>query len=419
VLRELHPSVLTGLDLSSESVDLNDILPSKPITNLPAPNCIEFVGRKREFDWLFQHLLHSSSVRLLVVTGIGGIGKSELALAVAHKFLNEHMKLPAENRFEAIIWLSGKKEVLGIDEKPIVASLHICRTIEDVYSEIATTLERTDIKDASTYREQEKLIERLLRLHRVLIIVDEIESMSDGRVDTFVRNIPERSKAVVTTSEWNHDPRNIVAIKRLEEMTFREVRGIYKAAMAGEAPITLAQQRAIFEFTNGIPLPIVIALAKMRAYETFMQVMDWLQNPSSRLYQHMMKEQIDAVSKHHPDAWLLLLACSFFGRESGGSREALSSMTRLTEHRCNDGLSLLQQFSLVKQNKEGTFWMIPMMQRYMQAHLHSSTHSKLFEERWRELSFYHPFPTTSSHYLFTLVSHYNLVWGRFLYALMR
>ena len=126
------------------------VLPSpRPYHNLPQPTYTQFVGRDEELAWLRQRLSPTDQVWQIAITGIGGVGKSALALAIAHEFQQRYDQLPPEERFEAIVWISAKEEVLtAFGREPADVPEQVLHTLEDVYSAIAHVLEREDITRA-------------------------------------------------------------------------------------------------------------------------------------------------------------------------------------------------------------------------------------------------------------------------------
>ncbi len=133
---------------------------------------------------------------VITIDGIGGIGKSALALEIANSYRLHYDKLPRDERFEAIIWITAKQTLLtgeGIISRP-----QSLRTLEDIYNTIAVTLGREDITRAPN-NEQEGLIRQALTQQRTLLIVDNLETVDDERVLGFIRELPDPTKVVVTT----------------------------------------------------------------------------------------------------------------------------------------------------------------------------------------------------------------------------
>ncbi len=90
MLKDLETPIRV-LGLNHPDLALNDFPPLKTLSNRPnnLPGQITpFIGRKREIEELFE-LMSSSECRLATITGIGGIGKTRLALQVASELLEE------------------------------------------------------------------------------------------------------------------------------------------------------------------------------------------------------------------------------------------------------------------------------------------------------------------------------------------
>ena len=83
---------------------------------------------------------------MVTIDGIGGIGKSALALEIAHRYLRNYDQIPEEERFDAIIWVSAKQSVLTADG--IKPRQQAFRTLDDIYVAVAVTLQREDITRA-------------------------------------------------------------------------------------------------------------------------------------------------------------------------------------------------------------------------------------------------------------------------------
>ncbi len=168
--------------------------------NLPQPDYGQFIGREQELALVKSRLLPQDRAWILTIDGIGGIGKSALALEVAHGFLRDYNSLLAEERFEAIIWTSAKQTVLTADSG-MISRRQISGTLNDICKIIAITLEIEE-QIHSQLEDTVKLVCRELTQKRTLLIVDNLETVDDECVIQFLRELPTPTKAIVTTRHW-------------------------------------------------------------------------------------------------------------------------------------------------------------------------------------------------------------------------
>ena len=231
-----------------------------PYHNLPQPTYTQFIGRDEELAWLRQRLSPTDPVWQIVITGIGGVGKSALALAIAHEVLQRYNELPPEERFEAIVWVSAKEEVLtAFGRERANVPEQVLHTLEDVYTAIARVLEREDITRAQP-EEQYALVEKALKRQRVLLIMDNLESVKDDRIKAFLRNLPHGTKAIITSRE----SLDVADVKALTGLLWEEAEAlIEEECLVRKVPLTSQQRKRIFELTSGLPLPIKLGIARM------------------------------------------------------------------------------------------------------------------------------------------------------------
>jgi hypothetical protein len=177
----------------------------RPYHNLPQPDYTRFVGREREREWLRQRLSPQDRAWVVILSGIGGVGKSALALATAHEHLRRYEELPPEERFDAIIWTSAKEEVLTAAGRELAAPAGlVARTLADIYTAIAQVLEREAITRAASREEQDRLVQQALTAQRTLLVLDNLDTLEGPgaeEVRAFLRNLPPPTKAIVTSRE--------------------------------------------------------------------------------------------------------------------------------------------------------------------------------------------------------------------------
>ena len=252
------PEARTGVGRSAVSAGPARIEP-KVYHNLPQPDYGRFIGRDAELSKVVRILrpYPHSQMHLVTIDGIGGVGKTALALEVAHRYLYASAQMPEEERFEAIIWPSARQPILKAEG--IHPRQQVLRHLDDIYTAIAVALEREDITRART-EEQAELVRKALTQQRTLLIVDNLETVDDEAVLDFLRELPAPTKAIVTTR-----PRIDVAYPvRLVGMPWTDAQRLIE--QEGEkkgVSLTAAESRRLFDRTGGVPLAIVWSVGLM------------------------------------------------------------------------------------------------------------------------------------------------------------
>jgi len=163
--------------------------PPRVYENLPAPTYSQFVMREQAFAEVLDGLSKRTAVVLIV--GLGGNGKTSLAREVAARCLSDASGIP---RFHAVVWVSDK-------DRPGTTNL------STVLDEIARTLDYPGFTQFD-YEEKRREVEQLLRRQQVLVVIDNFETITDGALLTWLLNLPEPSKALVTSREYRREWRS-------------------------------------------------------------------------------------------------------------------------------------------------------------------------------------------------------------------
>ncbi len=145
-----------------------------PIHNLPQPDYGKFIGREKELAQVMSILrpYPDSQHSIVTIDGIGGIGKSTLALEVAHRFLNNYQQLPSSERFDSIIWVSAKRTVLTAEG--VFSREQVLNTLSDIYLMIATVFQLDNAFESYPSKKQSQLVSNALVRQRSLLIVDNL-----------------------------------------------------------------------------------------------------------------------------------------------------------------------------------------------------------------------------------------------------
>lgn len=151
--------------------------------NLP-PRYGQFVGREAEVTRVLEWV-ENSRWPLAAVEGMGGIGKTSLAIEAAHRCLPGD-QLATATPFEAVVWTSAR------DQPDFDLGL------EQVLDAIAHVLDYGYLTQLPP-DQKVKAVDKLLRTTRTLIIVDNFETITDLSLVKFLEKTPEPSLALITS----------------------------------------------------------------------------------------------------------------------------------------------------------------------------------------------------------------------------
>ncbi|PSB54109.1 hypothetical protein C7B67_00100 [filamentous cyanobacterium Phorm 6] len=334
-------------------------LPEKLRHNLPQPDYGLFIGREQEVNKILEKLRpypHSQN-SVITVDGIGGIGKSALALEIAHCFRRNYAQLSTEERFEAIIWTSAKRTVLRAD-RGIVSRRQVLQTLDDICKTITITL-GIEIPIRTQPKEMVELVCRQLTKQRTLLIVDNLETVDDEAVMELLQDLlPAPTKAIVTTRHRI----DVAYPVRLRGMPWEDAeRLIEQESHKKEVSISNENKRKIYDRTGGVPLAIVWTIAKIGFGASVDNVLARLGSRKGDIARFCFEETVEKIKDK--DAYKVLLALALC--KGNANREALGEIAGFGEDEVSrdEGLEYLQILSLV--NKEGNnFSLLPLTKEY-------------------------------------------------------
>lgn len=315
------PSFVLGL-----TVQLRADEDSGPFHNLPVPDFDEtgFVGRGNAVRQIKRAVLGPWPA--VSILGDGGIGKTSIALKVAYDILDDH-----KEEFDAIVWVTAKSSTLSSHEVKRIngAILDSVGLLAEAARQLGAPAQSADPLD--------ELLDYLATF-KVLLILDNMETVMDQRLRDFLRDLPRGSKVLITSrigfqmeSPFKLDPLSESESNQLLMALAhgRNVRVIKELDGAGKAKL--------LEKTSGHPLYIKWLVASVQAgrrpsevvsnNETLLDfcmsdVFDKLTNPSRQVLQSMQVMKgarmqaelafLNAMNAHEIQSALLeLLATNF------------------------------------------------------------------------------------------------------------
>lgn len=327
----------------------------RPYHNLPQRNYTQFIGRQEELQILMQRLHPRSRHFLVTLVGIGGVGKSTLALECAYRYRDGYADMSPDERFESIIWVSAKQTVLtghGIQQRQ-----HTFSTLADLYRAIAIVLEQPTISQMEP-AQQRGLVEHVLSSQRTLLIVDNHETIDDEALLTFLQELPEPTKVVLTTRHRIDSayPILLSGMPRADALSLLTIEAERKQVV-----LPVKHIDALLRKTGSVPLALVWSIGLMSLGHTIESVLRRLGGGHSDIAHFCFKEV--AVDLRESDAERVLFALALF--DGGVGRTILGSTAGLgtDEVGRDDALAQLEQLSLVAK-AGGVFSMLPLTRTF-------------------------------------------------------
>ena len=358
--------------------------PRGVLHNLPQRDYVRFVGRTEELARLHKLLHPKDRIWTIVIDGVGGIGKSALALEIAHHYLSNFDALPKEERFDAIIWASAKSATLTADG--IVARQQAINTINDIYKTVATTLGEDNIAH-DRFEDQNRLVRRALTRQRTLLIIDNLETVDDLRINAFIRELPDPTKCIITTRYRVDvaDPIRLVGMSRDDAIALIN----QECAKKG---VQLPDQQAdlLYKRTGGLPLAIVWSVAQMGCGYDVVSVLRHLGDAKGDIARYCFEGSVLQIRNKPAYSLLICLALS----RSIATQEYLAYVADLSEMDCIEGLVELEKLSLVNRQigQQTTHYKIhPLVREYSIASMENVPLDKLEKMVLRITERYEPF----------------------------
>lgn len=333
-----------------------------PRHNLSGRNNSQLVGRQQELDRVYAWLHPTSDHRVVAVEGIGGIGKSALALAAAYYYLENDSTLPLDERFAAIISTSAKQTEYTISGS--TPTLQAISTLARIYETIAIVLEDGVIKSAD-HDQRHELVKQALIHTRTLLIIDNLDTIDDQQVIAFLNALPPHSKAIVTTQLSKHP---WVARLRLHPLQYYDVKAYLEQWPQARACLTDFQLKQLYKHIGGIPLALRLCFATIEYNDDFdrwfAQLTDYTDDDVVAFCVGAAWRRLTETSKAASEVLKLL---SLFDAASGATADMLVSILGRSEprHVILNQLATIINHSLANRTEHNRYTVLPLVQQYL------------------------------------------------------
>lgn len=358
--------------------------PARVPDNLPVMAGV-FVGRKQELATCLAALDPAERGWGVTIDGIGGMGKTALAIETARI-------ARAKGMFDAYLFVSAKTTYLtdeGVREETLALT-----SLDSFVAEFARLLELKLPPEGNDTARRQALLDGL-QARRTLTIWDNLETLTKperDRIAEFLRRLPGANKAILTSRRRTGESAVTLRLDRLsaEEAVelMREVGKLRPRVADALRRATTAERRALYEATGGNPLALHWSLGQIahRGY-SLAGAISRLSDPnrSGDLHSFLFK---DALASLRANERNVLVALSTFRTPADPAE--LCAAAGLSMESTEIAIEALVVLSLVDDLDDGRFTLHPLTRGYVRTALDAAELSAEAERRalayWRDLA---------------------------------
>jgi LuxR family glucitol operon transcriptional activator len=316
-----------------------------------------FVGREHELKTILQSLQPNSRTFIIGIEGIGGVGKSALAIETSYLCIENDL-------FQSVIWISAKESILTLHGiEPVIPE---AKTLSDILITIGANLGNPTIGNL-TIKDQIQRAYNLISRQSTLLILDNFESLSKMEqhdILDFLRNSPMTLKVIITSRERVSEGQII----RLQGLSYEESTALLDwEARQKHIHLTQDQSKYLIDLTGGLPLALLWVQGQIAVLGySVTQVLDKLSlDADIPILQYCFNHSWNLLG--HADAKKLLFVLAL--QPDPVSRAALKEIGSIEDNDSFEtAISELLQLSLIEHEHDTDYFSIlPLTRRFIRS----------------------------------------------------
>ncbi len=306
------------------------------LNNIPIPDYEYeggFVGRTEDIRQIISLI---KARQVVTISGAGGVGKTALALRIIQEVANKEPDL-----FDGIVWMSAKEarlSYLGIEDiEPTI------KDYEELLNIIAEVMGFENIREPVVEKEEDvKIIFELSNC--ILIVIDNLETISDERIINFVLDAHPKIKILITSRKGLGQVERRYDLKQLKE---KEAIHLFRQVARDKNLDSLARldDDTIKSYVKKVacyPLAIKWIIGQTAIGQDINTVIESIDETTSDISLFCFEQIFNSLSN---DAKKIICALSVFDEPPPAG--VLKYVVDLSQHNFDDGIRELILVSLI------------------------------------------------------------------------
>lgn len=354
----------TGYSDTQKLVDKAKLMVVTSKTNvraiLPNPNYAKFIPRLNYEKELTRYLNLKNKKYLLVLAGVGGVGKTALAQKIFLDLYKE--KMTSQFYYDYLVWVSSKSLVLD----PIEGTKKITpdfKNLEDILKLIFLVM---DIHDIEGYKVEDftLTLKEELENKSLLLVIDDFETISSNEKNKIWNYFDElfsdtNGKLIITTRYRKEVGEKLFTIKGLDAVSSKK---LIKVELENYSGLSLSDDKikAIAELTQGIPVAMKYVIGQYSLTRDLSKILDDLTKVKGKVNTFCFNNLISNLKESKIEI-LYLLSISENPLHIDIINELLEYNSNET---LNEDIEELRRYSLLE-DEEGCFLLTNLVRKFL------------------------------------------------------
>lgn len=271
--------------------------------NLPIKDYDKFLGRITELKEL-QEMMHHQRHYIFALDGIGGVGKSALALEFCYQIATKQI---GSLNFEYVVWLSAKNTIF-INNKIV----QLEQSLEHLDQVLDAMLIVLGFPEICIYQPDAKkhILSDLLPNTNMLIVLDNLETIKSENlleIWSFFDELPPPSKVLLTSREIHHNIHKSLRIESLNQNDSEEFISIQGKELGIPDSTIDSMKSEVANLSSGLPVVIKSILSQISMGKNLGAISRHLGNAGDDLVKFCFEDQIKLLDD---DQKLIILVLS-------------------------------------------------------------------------------------------------------------